>query len=88
MSKIVEDRKFCYLEIAVLELHWAVKIKPRKIERSGPWWCVVCVWCVCHYKNYKWCLIGRATGDIVKEVIEVDELDEGSISTAAGKRDE
>ena len=42
------------------------------------------VWCVCHYKKCKWCLIGRATRDIVEEVIEVDELDEGSISTAAG----
>ena len=35
-----------------------------------------------------WSLIGQATGDIVKEVIEVDKLNEGSISVAAGKQDE
>ena len=46
------------------------------------------VWCVCHYKKCKWCLIGRATRDIVEEVIEVDELDKGSISAAAGKQNE
>ena len=47
-------------------------------------WCVVCV----SLEKCKWCLIGRATRDIVEEVIEVDELDKGSISTAAGKRDQ
>ena len=50
---------------------------------------VVCgVWCVCHYKKCKWFLIGRATRVIVEDVIEVDELDEGSISAAAGKQNE
>ena len=34
MSKIVEDRQFCYLEKGVLELHRAATIKPRKIECS------------------------------------------------------
>ena len=37
------------------------------------------VWCVCHYKKCDWSLIGRVTRDILKEVIEVDEIDEGSI---------
>ena len=50
-------------------------------------YCCPSVVCVCHYKKFKWCLIDRATRDIVEEVIEVDELDEGSISTA-GKQDE
>ena len=45
------------------------------------------VWSVCHQKKCKWSLIGQAIRDIVEEVIEGDELDEGSISTA-GKRDE
>ena len=46
----------------------------------------VCV--VCHYKKCTWPLIGQASRDIVNEVIEVDELDEGSISAAAGKQNE
>ena len=48
----------------------------------------MCVVVVCHYKKCNWPLIGRATRDIVEEVIEVDELDEGSISAAAGKQNE
>ena len=42
---------------------------------------------MCHYKKFNWSLIGRATRDIVEEVVEVDELDEGSIYTAAEKQD-
>ena len=38
----------------------------------------MCVVVVCHYKKCNWPLIGRATRDIVEEVIEEDELDEGS----------
>ena len=45
------------------------------------------VWRVCHYKKCNWSLICRATRDIVEEVIEVDELDEGSMYTAAEKQD-
>ena len=41
------------------------------------------------YKKCNWSLIGQATRDIVEEVIKVDELEKGSISTStAGKRDE
>ena len=47
-----------------------------------------CGVCVCHYKKCNWPLIGRATIDTIEEFIEVDQLDEGSISVAVGKQDE
>ena len=42
------------------------------------------VWCVCHYKKCNKTL----QGILFEEVIEVDELDKGNISAAAGKQHE